>query len=221
MSAPTSAPSIPLPSLPRSILSQLSSLSVPPLYQPPESQHNPLHKVHPNQTGEAGPKEDLSASTLLDKIESATGGRLPLLRLNPFGPLGYAWNIADRALAIDEKQQGIKNGLMDEPVGSGVGTSSFCQMTLTFCQPEWYTARIALGLAYLAAESHLLQPFVRSALRGNPHLESAKTSLRSYVKQYDGLRETVESSEEGTKDIKSMLEFLGRGAVGLLRSRGL
>jgi hypothetical protein len=56
--------------------------------------------------------------------------------MNPLGPLSYAWKIADRACYSLEKDRGLKKGMGGEPVGAG---------------PEWYIARVGLGLVYLAS----------------------------------------------------------------------
>lgn len=56
--------------------------------------------------------------------------------MNPLGPLGYAWRISDLAWHHLEKERGLRKGMAGEPVGAG---------------PEWYTARLGLGLVYLAS----------------------------------------------------------------------
>ena len=169
-------------------------------------------------------------------MEEATGGTLPLLRLNPLEPLMYAWKIADRALAMDEKGQGVAMGIMGEPTGSGVSLQGYLSMAADEPgQPEWYTSRIALGLAYLAAESRLLQPFPQTAIAAsaerhsestqsvgsNPHLPAAQLALESHLDRYTQIKRSLENSEKGAGDFMGTLEFIGRGALGLLRSRGL
>jgi hypothetical protein len=62
--------------------------------------------------------------------------RLPLFRINPLGPLSYAWRISDAAWHHVERTRDLQKGAAGEPVGAG---------------PEWYTARLGLGLVYLAA----------------------------------------------------------------------
>jgi hypothetical protein len=65
-----------------------------------------------------------------------SNNRIPLFRVNPLGPLSYAWKISDKAWYAVEKERGLKKGMNNEPVGAG---------------PEWYIGRIGLGLVYLAS----------------------------------------------------------------------
>jgi hypothetical protein len=71
-----------------------------------------------------------AAADLLDR----TGGRLPLPTGSPAAPLAYAWRVADAAVYAARPHTGT--GVMREPRGAGV---------------EWYTSRVGLALAYLAA----------------------------------------------------------------------
>ncbi|ORX33559.1 hypothetical protein BD324DRAFT_639285 [Kockovaella imperatae] len=207
LSAPGSTPSVPVP---RSVLDHLPRFDFPPLYQPPGTASTSSHaRLDPPATSRVGAASEWDSITLLDKLESLTGGRIPFLRFNPLGPLGYAWDIADHALRIDETRSGQTRGMMNEPTGAG---------------PEWYTSRMSIALAYLAAESQLLQPQASHPVAiedAAHHLSAAKRALRTHLKRYDGAREIVQSSESGLKDVGSMLEFFGRGMIGLLRSRGL
>lgn len=62
----------------------------------------------------------LSAGDYLSGVADKNGGRLPIPVVNPLGPFSYAWRIADAALRADERTEGIKRGVMNEPVGAGV-----------------------------------------------------------------------------------------------------
>jgi hypothetical protein len=128
LSAPSSSPSLPFP---RQTLSLISSIlpSIPPLYQPPSSSSGPLRtntstSTTPNTTG------------VFSSILESSNDRIPLLRMNPLGPLSYAWKISDKAWYHVERERGLKKGMNAEPVGAG---------------PEWYISRVGLGLVYLAS----------------------------------------------------------------------
>lgn len=65
----------------------------------------------------------LSASQILHTLAESSGGRIPLLSVNPLGPLSYAWRIADRAVSAADAVEGVRTGVMNEPVGPGVSLS--------------------------------------------------------------------------------------------------
>ena len=115
MSSPDSSLSLPLPKLPPSILDMVSSLRLPPLYAPPDS-------ATPNLKQNVAPEND--QQHVMSLLRQLGGGRLPLIALNPFGPLRYGLRIADGVLGADEKKDGVKVGMMGEPTGSGVSLSS-------------------------------------------------------------------------------------------------
>ncbi|KAI9635983.1 uncharacterized protein MKK02DRAFT_44682 [Dioszegia hungarica] len=196
LSAPESETSIPIPSIPLPIR-QLLRLRLPPIYTPPGlAAHGAL-----------------SAGDYLSGVAGRNGGRLPIPLTNPIGPMAYAWRIADAAIRADERAEGIKRGVMNEPVGPG---------------PEWYTSRISLALAYLRAESHLLKPYpdlppnqVYAEKQPNPHLASAHQALERNLQSYRRTRDTVDGIEKGAGSVGGYLEFAARSVGGLWRSRYL
>jgi len=105
----------------------LSSMlpSIPPQYRPP---HSPLSPSEPSQPE--------NRQAFLSNLLETSNNRLPLFRMNPLGPLSYAWRISDKACYAVERTRGLKKGLYNEPSGAG---------------PEWYMGRIGLGLVYLAS----------------------------------------------------------------------
>ena len=105
-------------------------------------------------------------------------------------------------------------------------------------QPEWYTSRLAVGLAYLAAESHLLQPYQSVPTAGepvessesnpkemgsvsNPYLAEAQQALTNHLGDYDSLKGSLGEAQKEGNDLMGTLHFLSQGAMGVLRSRGL
>ncbi|WWD06137.1 hypothetical protein V865_004222 [Kwoniella europaea PYCC6329] len=200
LSTPSSTPSIPLPSLPI-LKTLLSSIKLPPSYSPPSSSSSLSRSTtNPNPNG--------NASSVLDQISSMTGNRLPLLSINPLGPLGYAWRIADEALFLTEqkrKQKGVvRRGYWNEPTGPG---------------PEWYTKRIGLSLVYLSSESHLLQPYSALSSSSNPHLSNALNSLETNLKRYQSTLSSLERTEENLGDTAGFFDFVFRSIGGIARSR--
>jgi len=107
LSSPSSPSSLHIPSIPNSTFTSLQNLRVPPLYTPP---------TPPSPSSSPNPDLSPSPSPLL----SESSHYLPLLSLNPLGPMTYAWRIADTALALSEKHRGLRKGMMNEPVGAGV-----------------------------------------------------------------------------------------------------
>ena len=101
----------------------MPSFRLPPLYAPPGSRSANRTGVSNAETSSLHDHEEVHGGSILRQLEEATDGQLPFLRLNPLGPMMYAWNITDRALAVDEKGQGVNLGLMGEPTGSGVSFS--------------------------------------------------------------------------------------------------
>lgn len=183
---------------------------IPPLYSPPSSSpsatssvdsisFNPINRASSTTTD---PSQSPELSSLLD----STTSRLALLRINPLGPLSYAWRISDEAMHAVESRadEKAKKGMMNEPVGAGVGImllfypiSKFPSNHFRLClrwtsratsypahltsiqemlleasadeQPEWYTRRIGLSLAYLSAGTSVCPPrHFFSALPGRP-----------------------------------------------------
>ncbi|WVO14890.1 hypothetical protein L204_102529 [Cryptococcus depauperatus] len=140
---------------------------------------------------------------------------LPLLRLNPFGPLAYAWRIADETvyLATDkylstnhDKGRDLKRGYWNEPVGFG---------------PEWYGERLGLALVYLAAESYLLQPYskIQSQTGQNPHFPAALESLQTNLERYKSVVGLIEDTEENVGDAMGFVDYIVRSLHGLKTSR--
>lgn len=142
--------------------------------------------------------------------------------------MAYAWRIADAAIRADERAEGIKRGVMNEPVGPGVSPLAPLGGSLLTDQPEWYTSRISLALAYLRAESHLLKPYpdlppnqVYAEKQPNPHLASAHQALERNLQSYRRTRDTVDGIEKGAGSVGGYLEFAARSVGGLWRSRYL
>nr|XP_019048452.1 hypothetical protein I302_02224 [Kwoniella bestiolae CBS 10118]OCF27382.1 hypothetical protein I302_02224 [Kwoniella bestiolae CBS 10118] len=193
LSTPSSTPSIPLPSLPI-LRALLSSIKLPPSYIPPSS---PLHPA---------PTSNQSASSILDQISNMTGHRLPLLSIDPLGPMGYAWRIADEALYLSEtrgkKPGAVRRGYWNEPTGPG---------------PEWYTKRIGLSLVYLSSESPLLQPNSSSPI--NTHLPQALKSLEGNLNRYHSIISSLENTESNLGDTAGFVDFVARSIGGIARSR--
>ncbi|KAK1926254.1 hypothetical protein DB88DRAFT_544500 [Papiliotrema laurentii] len=201
LASPGSTPSLPIPRIPLSIL---QSLNLPRLYSPPPS--SPLSPLSSSSNSPASSPS--STAETLHSLLDATSNRIPFVGVNPAGPLAYAWRIADRALKADEQTQQIQNGLMGEPAGSG---------------PEWYTARISLMGAYLAAEARLLQPYPASPLADNatnPFLVEAERKLDEHMDRYDAAAKAVSEGSEHTGYLMDYLGHLGRSALGIIRSRG-
>jgi hypothetical protein len=130
LSSPASTPSVPLPTKTLSFLSSLTP-RIPPLYSPPGSTekyrdaYTNEDYASPSTTGADRPLESsasLASQSLLD--------RLPLLRVNPIGPLAYAWQIADEALYTLEKSRKVQKGMMNEPVGTGVSEKPVLRLIL-------------------------------------------------------------------------------------------
>ena len=74
-------------------------------------------------------------------------------------------------------------------------------------------------MAYLSAESHLLQPYPEDARGMNPHLHLAVQSLRGHLRRIDWVGKRVEGVEKGVVGVFNYADFLGRGLLGILRSR--
>ncbi|KAK8845378.1 hypothetical protein IAR55_006091 [Kwoniella newhampshirensis] len=215
LTSPSSSLSIPLPlnillfpSLP--ILQTLLSIKTPPLYTPPSpsSSGSSSSGPSPNSASSA-----INASTLLhfldDKIRNTS--RLPLPVTNPLGPLGYAWRIADHALWVTDGSRRVpgevKKGYWNEPIGAG---------------PEWYGQRLGLALAYLSAESRLLQPYPAtspSTPSANPHLPDALASLSKNLDRYQSFNKSIENTEHNMGESMGFIDFVGKSWKGLIRSR--
>jgi hypothetical protein len=97
--------------------------SIPPQYRPPSS-------------STTLPEPPRTRQAFFSSLLETSNNRLPLFRMNPLGPLSYAWRISDKACYAIEEQRGLRKGLYNEPTGAG---------------PEWYMGRIGLGLVYLAS----------------------------------------------------------------------
>ncbi|KIR63748.1 hypothetical protein I314_03154 [Cryptococcus bacillisporus CA1873] len=189
LATPQTTHSIPLPlTALQTILSSLPSL--PPAYAPPHA-----------------PQRPLISKPLFPQFSTSS---LPIIRANPFGPLAYAWRIADEALYLTEdqlattnaKQSDVKRGYWDEPVGSG---------------PEWYGHRLGLGLVYLAAAYPAgLGPTPGSS---NPHLPAALASLRKNLGRYEELAKSIENTEQNVGDAMGFVDYVARSWQGLIKSR--
>jgi len=75
-------------------------------------------------------------------------------------------------------------------------------------------------MAYLIAESRLLQPITVPTSSGNPHLLAAELSLDDHLNRYDTVAGVVEGGEKNTGYLMNYLGHLGNSAIGLIRSRG-
>lgn len=143
LSSPQSTPTIPLPSLPLP-LSALLSLRLPIPYLPP---------------GASALARGASAAGILKGLLSQnaninTGGRVPLISINPAGPLGYAWAIADAAV-LEEERGRVERGVMGEPVGAGVrfsiwqwwcgGFTWVCMLCGKQCARHWHAMIARMG----------------------------------------------------------------------------
>nr|KIR83605.1 hypothetical protein I308_05993 [Cryptococcus tetragattii IND107] len=189
LATPQTTHSIPLPlTALQAILSSLPSL--PPAYTPPHA-----------------PQRPLISKPLFPRFSTSS---LPIIRANPFGPLAYAWRIADEALYLAEdqlattkaKQSDVKRGYWDEPVGPG---------------PEWYGHRLGLGLVYLAAAYPAgLGPTPGSS---NPHLPAALASLRNNLGRYEELAKSIENTEQNVGDAMGFVDYVARSWQGLIKSR--
>ncbi|ADV24861.1 hypothetical protein I305_02157 [Cryptococcus gattii E566] len=189
LATPQTTHSIPLPlTALQTILSSLPSL--PPAYAPPHA-----------------PQRPLISKPLFPQFSTSS---LPIIRANPFGPLAYAWRIADEALYLTEdqlattkaKQSDVKRGYWDEPVGPG---------------PEWYGHRLGLGLVYLAAAYPAgLGPTPGSS---NPHLPAALASLRKNLGRYEELAKSIENTEQNLGDAMGFVDYVARSWQGLIKSR--
>ena len=62
----------------------------------------------------------VSIGNHLHDVAGKNNGRIPIPLVNPLGAFSYAWRIADGALRAGERGEGLKKGLMNEPVGAGV-----------------------------------------------------------------------------------------------------
>ncbi|KIR75191.1 hypothetical protein I310_01469 [Cryptococcus deuterogattii CA1014] len=186
LATPQTTHSIPLPlTALQTLLSSLPSL--PPAYAPPHApQRPPISKP------------------LFPQFSTSS---LPIIRANPFGPLAYAWRIADEALYLTEdqlattkaKQSDVKRGYWDEPVGPG---------------PEWYGHRLGLGLVYLAAAGSGLTPG-----SSNPQLPAALASLRKNLGRYEELAKSIENTEQNVGDAMGFVDYVARSWQGLIKSR--
>lgn len=89
-------------------------------------------------------------------------------------------------------------------------------------QPEWYSSRISLMVAYLAAESVLLQPIpAASAMaESNPHLPAAERKLDEHLDRYDTVSKLFNEGEKGLGEAMNYFGHWGRTAIGLIKSRG-
>ncbi|KIR55138.1 hypothetical protein I315_02376 [Cryptococcus gattii Ru294] len=189
LATPQTTHSVPLPlTALQTILSSLPSL--PPAYAPPHA-----------------PQRPLISKPLFPQFSTSS---LPIIRANPFGPLAYAWRIADEALYLTEdqlattkaKQSDVKRGYWDEPVGPG---------------PEWYGHRLGLGLVYLAAAYPAgLGPTPGSS---NPHLPAALASLRKNLGRYEELAKSIENTEQNLGDAMGFVDYVARSWQGLIKSR--
>ncbi|CAD6584761.1 MAG: hypothetical protein TREMPRED_003953 [Tremellales sp. Tagirdzhanova-0007] len=198
LASPATTSSIPFPSLPTSILNFLPNLNTP-LYTPPST-------IPP---APLSPIDDAPTSSSRS-VPPQLNQRLPLLSLNPLGPLTYAWRIADAALSLTEKHRGLRKGVMNEPIGSG---------------PEWYTSRLGVSLVYLAAEASLLHPHHgQNASPGesaeNPRLTAAIQALGFNMRRYESMNNTAEQRQQGLGGSVGYAQFLGKSLAGLIRSRG-
>jgi len=75
-------------------------------------------------------------------------------------------------------------------------------------------------MAYLIAESRLLQPI--TVLNGgiNPHIVAAEAALDDHLNRYDIAASVVEGGGKNTGYLMNYLGHLGNSAIGLIRSRG-
>ncbi|KAL1412070.1 hypothetical protein Q8F55_003067 [Vanrija albida] len=196
LATPTTTPSIPVPTDVLARLRPLARFSTPPLYRP----------------FAAGAAR--AAEGPVSRVLEATGGRLPLVAVDPLAPLAYAWRVADAAVRAANPHAGAK-GPVGEPAGAGV---------------EWYTSRAALALAYLTAEAQLLQlypaplegtpaPLVDSAAT-NPHFAAAKDQLARALRRYDDAKTILAAGENSADSLISFVELATRSVAGIIRSRG-
>ncbi|WWD22323.1 hypothetical protein CI109_106814 [Kwoniella shandongensis] len=221
LATPSTSHSIPLPlnvllfpSLPilRALLN--TGIKTPPLYSPPSTLEGTPSPSQSSSTSSQNPKVDASSilSYLNEKVQSTDSTRLPLPLINPLGPFAYAWRIADHALFITQgkgrKVGEVKKGYWNEPVGAG---------------PEWYGQRLGLALAYLSAESRLLQPYPAhpstSTPTTNPHLPAALSSLSKNLARYQSFNKSVANTEHNLGETMGFLDFVGRSWRGIIRSR--
>ncbi|ORY31922.1 hypothetical protein BCR39DRAFT_479444 [Naematelia encephala] len=235
LSTPTSPPSIPLPSLPTSLVSRLlTALRPPPLYSPPSSSSSSSFSPSPSfssslsSTSPSSPSSASSSSSPSSTSSSSStsslsfssflsSSQLALITINPLGPFSYAFRIADTAMTANERllleqqqqQSNLRRGAWGEPLGAG---------------SEWYISRAGLGIVYLIAESNLLRPMPsdQPVSRGiNPYLPQAIESLETGIDRYNQVMNTLENSEQGLGEAAGYLGFLGRSLQGIIRSRGL
>jgi len=77
-------------------------------------------------------------------------------------------------------------------------------------------------VAYLAAESVLLQPIPAAlALAGpNPHLPAAAKKLDEHLDRHDAVAKLFSEGEEGLGQAMNYFGHWGRTAIGLIKSRG-
>ena len=76
-------------------------------------------------------------------------------------------------------------------------------------------------MAYLIAESRLLQPYPAQPVGGlNPHRLAAEASLDDHLTRYDTAASAMEGGEKNTGYLMNYLGHLGNSAIGLIRSRG-
>ncbi|WWC85556.1 uncharacterized protein L201_000420 [Kwoniella dendrophila CBS 6074] len=199
LTTPTSTLSIPLPPSITILKTLMSNIKIPSSYIPPVLSSSSSDK------------------SMIGQIKKVTGDNsIPLLYVNPLGPLGYAWKIADEALFITEqksKPKGlVKRGYWNEPTGPG---------------PEWYTKRLGLSLVYLASESNLLQPYPSPTPSSssttittiNPHLPKALSSLEINLQRYQSTISGLENTEENLGDVAGFVDYVAKSWGGLIRSR--
>ncbi|TYJ52371.1 hypothetical protein B9479_007027 [Cryptococcus floricola] len=207
MATPDKTHTFPLPlNAVRTILSSLQT-SMPPLYSPGPKQTSPK----PQPINPSFPT--LEDESPLSRLSSTTP--LPIPLLNPIPPLMHSLRIASEAIyhttdahATTLAKKGVvKRGYWNEPVGPG---------------PEWYGERLGLGIVYLVAESHLLQPLPSPTTSGNqvnPHLPAALASLRTNLVRYQKLAKAMENTEENVGDAMGFVDYVARSWQGLIKSR--
>ncbi len=94
-----------------------------------------------------------------------------------------------------------------------------------FHQTDWYVRRLAIGLIYLHAESHLLQPrpintISVSTNTTDPFLAAALTQLDASLNRYRGFAKGNEQVKSGERQLGQYFSFVGNSMKGLIKSRG-
>lgn len=77
-------------------------------------------------------------------------------------------------------------------------------------------------IAYLAAESVLLQPIPAAVAIGgsNPHLPAAVRKLDEHLDRHDTVAKLFSEGEQGMGQALNYFGHWGRTAIGLIKSRG-